>query len=527
MADKLRKMKDRASRLYSEGKLEEALEMYRAVLELDPASLTHRIKTGDVLRKLGRRKEAIEAYEQVARRYAEDGLLLKAIAVCKVLLTVDPAHNATQTMLADLYARRRSGNQAEVPSLPVAEAPAQAVTPGVEGADTAWPSGVRVIELDPEAAEAPPPAFMAAWPVSQPVEAGPPRGGTVPIVTGRAEDDIEIEVAEIVVEVDEPIELPTGPAMAPAGEPAAPETFDVEVEPGEVGGAVVETPAATGHSAPPLIPLFSDLPKKAFVDILVRMKMLELRRGEIVIREGENGDAFYIVASGILLVTRRDAHGVEVPLARLGEGAFFGEMALLRDGARTATVKVVDDAQVFEVSRELLEELIEQYPTVASAVKNFYRQRLLASAMATHPLFAAYPADQRRELMAEFKSRSFAPGEVILQQGKKGNGLYVLLHGKVEVTRSEKGVDEPIPLAELGSGDIFGEMSLLTGNPTNATVTALEDAFVLRLSKKRFDELMLGTGPVIELIGRLEAERSAANQRILGQQLEARGAVVV
>lgn len=544
-------MKDRASRLYAEGKLRDALEMYRRVLEEDPGQLSCQTKVGDIHRRLGASGEAVAAYEGVARRYAEDGLLLKAIAVCKLILTLDPDHTSTQAMLADLYVRRRAGTTAEVPALPVSRA--GAIPPSAEvSARAAWPapsSGPSEVAI-PEMRN-----ILSAWPTSQPVlldaaEEGDGSGraplagspGLWPDPCGadsagpglelRSTDD-GVETADLAAARDPELEVEASAAVPVEDTvelidiaeafPVEEETFAGRVDLSAVGDE--EADADPGRAPTPLIPLFSELPKKAFVEILVRMKMLVARRGEVIIREGEDGDAFYVVASGIVSVSRKDEHGREVRLAHLGEGAFFGEMALLQDGIRTATVRVEEDAQIFEISRELLEEVITQYPTVATAVRNFYRQRLLATAFATHPLFAPFEKSERRALMEQFKSRSFAPGEVILEEGKKGNGLYLLLHGRVEVSKKVDGHRRV--LAELSSGDLFGEMSLLTGQPTNGTVTALEDAFVLRLSKKRFDELILSNGAVLDLIAHLSEARAEHNDALLGQQLDARGAVLV
>ena len=459
-------MKNRASRLFAEGKLQEALELYERIVEADPRELGCRIKAGDVYRRLGERQAAVAAYESVARQYADDGLLLKAIAVCKLILAADPGHTSTQVKLADLYARRRSGSP-EVPSLPISRV---AQAPAVDAMST-WNQDLGSGDVAPTT------AILSAWPT--------PAGSD-----GKG-----------------------GEAEAPS--PSGAEANGVE-------------PSSEGSDAPtalPLIPLFSDLPKKAFVEILVRMRMHQLRRGTCIIREGEDGDSFYIVASGLVSVHRKNSAGRETRLAHLGEGAFFGEMALLQGGLRTATVRVEEDAQVFEISRELLEEVIEQYPTVATAVRNFYRQRLLASAMATHALFAPFSAEARRNLMDQFKSRSFAPDEIILEEGKKGSGLYLLLHGHVQVTKRVE--SEVKTLAELSSGDVFGEMSLLTGEPTSATITSLDETFVLRLSKKRFDELILTNQEVLEFVGRLSDRRAEQNETVLSRQLDRRGAVLV
>jgi CRP-like cAMP-binding protein len=266
----------------------------------------------------------------------------------------------------------------------------------------------------------------------------------------------------------------------------------------------------------PQIPLFSDLPKSAFIELLVQMEMKEMMPGEYVITEGEVGDSFFVVANGKVRVSRKSDTGEEVTLAYLTDGAFFGEMALLQDGARTASVIVEEESQIFEISKDVLDRVVSAYPSVANVLKNFYRQRLLSTVMATHPLFRPFDAAQRRDLMEMFKSKPFKKGDVILQQGKKGAGLFLLLNGKLSVVKEADGKE--IELAELGPGDLFGEMSLLTNQPTTASVTCVTDCFVLRLSKRNFDEVIMTHPQILELVAQVSEERKSFNEFLLTAQ---------
>jgi CRP-like cAMP-binding protein len=256
------------------------------------------------------------------------------------------------------------------------------------------------------------------------------------------------------------------------------------------------------------------------------MEMKELSPGEYVIKEGDIGDSFFVLATGKVRVSRRAEGGSEVILAYLTDGAFFGEMALLQGGPRTASVIVEEDSQLFEIKKELLDQVVARYPSVAAILKNFYKQRLLSTAMATHPLFRPFSNAERRQLMEMFKSRAFEAGSVLLEEGKKGTGLYLALYGSLEVSKDQDG--NKLVLAELGPGDLFGEMSLLTGKPTVATVRAMTECYVLRLSKKKFDEVIMTHPQVLELVSVVSDERSAINQTLLSAQDEvAAGTILV
>ena len=127
MSEKVRKLKDDAARLIAKGKLAEAADMYVKIVKSDPRDLTARQKLAEIFARMGKVPEAVVEYQSVAGSYAADGLLLKAIAVCKIILQIDPAHTETQHILAELSTKRRGASTAvEMPkSMSAALAPGQ------------------------------------------------------------------------------------------------------------------------------------------------------------------------------------------------------------------------------------------------------------------------------------------------------------------------------------------------------------------------------------------------------------------
>lgn len=85
--------------------------------------------------------------------------------------------------------------------------------------------------------------------------------------------------------------------------------------------------------------------------------------GEVVCREGEPGDAFYVVLDGKVSITADDL-GQERSVASLGKGGFFGEMAVLTQQPRSATVTVASDADILVFARPAVEEILRDYPLV-------------------------------------------------------------------------------------------------------------------------------------------------------------------
>src|SRR5512136_2973449 len=114
MAD-LRTLKDKAAELAAKGKVGKAAEVFREILRADPGDLASRQKLAEVLRRGGQVSEAVARYAEVAERFARDGLLIKAIAICKTILELEPGHGETQRTLAGLYARRTAAGEPRSP----------------------------------------------------------------------------------------------------------------------------------------------------------------------------------------------------------------------------------------------------------------------------------------------------------------------------------------------------------------------------------------------------------------------------
>lgn len=95
-------------------------------------------------------------------------------------------------------------------------------------------------------------------------------------------------------------------------------------------------------------------------------------------------------------------------------------------------------------------------------------------------LFGALPSDGLRSLAERGKRRTFSKGDVLMRQGDPSPSLHVILSGRLRVERGETG-REVVVLAELGSGEVVGEMGLLDNEPRSATVTAIEDTATLEV----------------------------------------------
>ncbi|MSP63666.1 MAG: cyclic nucleotide-binding domain-containing protein [Myxococcales bacterium] len=239
----------------------------------------------------------------------------------------------------------------------------------------------------------------------------------------------------------------------------------------------------------PPLPLLSDLSDRAFARVLEAAAVHRLGHGARVVHAGDPGDAFYMIAAGEVRVFVSDGAGGtgQQELARLGEGAIFGELALINAQPRTASVDVVGSADLIAIGRRALQATAGELPSVAAALEKFTRDRLLRNLLSTSPIFRPFSPQQRIDLIRRFTGHDIEPGTPIVREGEEGQGLYLLLSGEVRVHRGNPPFEQEI--AVLAPGQCFGEISLIRGQPTVATVQATRRSAVLFLAREYFARL--------------------------------------
>jgi CRP-like cAMP-binding protein/tetratricopeptide (TPR) repeat protein len=558
-----RKLKDSVAEYLKKSKFDKAAELLEQLAVAEPADMQHRLRLGDCYRRLGEAVRSILNYDIAARHFVSDGQLIKAIAAVKVILEIDPDNREAQKQLAEMNQRRKG----KPDTGPVArgDEPAERQVPAAA-------KTVEPIELpeEPETTEPVPRApsrgaQRGAMADRIQIELGPDDGAPmeledVPKLTNIGTERILVSAVSASQEEhapktdrqairdlpDDAILPPTGP-VAIADEPddadelaedaarsiadlLAPESEEeIELisistdqppkkEPEADGagadlekalGAIVPDAKAVQRKLPTRVPLFDDLPRDAFVELVNRLTYRRYLAGELILQEGEPGRSFYVIVDGKVRIFKKMPDGAELELATLGEGAFFGEMALLSGAPRTANVSAEVDTELLEVSDSVLRRLARTHPHVVKSLKSFYRQRLLSNVMAISPLFKDFGPAERRQIVEKFRLRQAAPGEIVIKEGAQSDGLYVVLHGTVNVAAQE------VPLARLKEGDIFGEMSLLTRQPATATVTAPGNVILLRLPRDQFQELVVTHPQILALVSELSDQRAAATRTAL------------
>jgi ABC-type bacteriocin/lantibiotic exporter with double-glycine peptidase domain/CRP-like cAMP-binding protein len=218
------------------------------------------------------------------------------------------------------------------------------------------------------------------------------------------------------------------------------------------------------------LPLLSQVSPQ-LADLVVRLfQVREYDFGETLVVEGDAPDGMYVLSEGSVRVVV-DNMGKELTLARLQPGNSFGESALLNETTRNATVRASEKTRALFLDAVVFAALLASEPGVREAVLAQTRAHQLDRLLRMHAAFEDLSAEDTARIEPRLKAEAVAAGTEVVHQGDPGERLFIVESGRLEAVRSDNGTEARIGF--LSTGDLFGERSLVTGEPCVATVRAL------------------------------------------------------
>lgn len=232
--------------------------------------------------------------------------------------------------------------------------------------------------------------------------------------------------------------------------------------------------------------IFKDLDAESLDALSRRFDVARFKPGRVIVQQGDEGDRFYVVQEGTVLVVLEGPTGPARVLAHLHSGDYFGEIALLERCPRTATVRAATDTSVYVLHKTDFDEFVESTGTAgAQVVETISGVRQLRSV----PIFRDLPESQITLLMNQLKTEQHGAGENVFEQGDEGDKFYIVRKGKVAILAAKDG-EEPREVAALGPGEYFGEIALLSAVPRTATARPKTHAELWALDTEDFKALM-------------------------------------
>uniref|UniRef100_A0A0K0FBR6 cGMP-dependent protein kinase n=1 Tax=Strongyloides venezuelensis TaxID=75913 RepID=A0A0K0FBR6_STRVS len=238
------------------------------------------------------------------------------------------------------------------------------------------------------------------------------------------------------------------------------------------------------------------LEKEQVIECVECMYEMRAKAGEWVIREGDPGDRVFVIGEGQLEVSRENQ-----VLSTIGPGIVMGELAILYNCTRTASVRALSDVLLWVLDRHVFQMI-----TMRMGME---RHNQLMNFLKKISIFENLNEDRISKVADVMDQEYYAGGHVIIREGEKGDTFFIINSGQVRVTQYIDGDHTPREIRVLKQGDFFGEKALLGEELRTATVTAMVPGVeVLTLDRESF----------LKLIGDLEElkrDYGDSNRRIV------------
>ncbi|KAA3664313.1 MAG: ATP-binding cassette domain-containing protein [Chloroflexi bacterium] len=233
------------------------------------------------------------------------------------------------------------------------------------------------------------------------------------------------------------------------------------------------------------------LDDKQLAQITARLEPVTYAAGTTIFEQGDRADKFYIIIRGEVEVVKQFENGTEMVTAVLDSSQYFGEIGLMNDAPRGATVRVAadKDAALVSLDRDTFATLLDGNDLTHDVMAQLMRER-----MTTNHILSLVPSLNAPEFAQSGTltgHRYVEPGKTIFKKGDEAKEFFIIIEGEVEVIQPDQ---NDAVVARLDSGQYFGEIGLLRGGKRMATYRAAADrpagAFLVAISRQRFVKLL-------------------------------------
>jgi len=237
--------------------------------------------------------------------------------------------------------------------------------------------------------------------------------------------------------------------------------------------------------------LFGQFSDAVLRDFLAEGEWVSLPAGETLFRQGDSGGFFCLVYSGSLQASVTHKDGSVDVLSILGPGKTLGEIQLLIGGTRSATVSAVEDSRLIKLTRKAFDSLAQNSPGIVQTFADIIRTRLRRSQLVEilPHLYGPLNPAMLTSIEEAVVWVHLPFGQTLFRQGDQESALYLLVSGRLQVCVNDKlGIERKV--AEIKRGEIVGEMAMFTGDKRTATVYAMRDSDLVRISRQAFEQII-------------------------------------
>lgn len=238
--------------------------------------------------------------------------------------------------------------------------------------------------------------------------------------------------------------------------------------------------------------MFSALDEQEKNIVISAMEEKITETKEKVISEGDEGDCLYVVGSGTLLCQKVFKGSTEPTFLKTYQpGEAFGELALLYNAPRAATIIASEECLLWKLDRETFNHIVKE---AANRKRTRYEQFLTKV-----PILSTMEPYERSKLSDAFKEVTFKANEFIIKEGADGSDLFLLQEGEAVATKTLDQAKGPEQVMVYKTGDFFGERALIKNELRAANVIAQTDCVLVSLDRHSVKRLL---GPLENLLKR-------------------------
>ncbi len=222
--------------------------------------------------------------------------------------------------------------------------------------------------------------------------------------------------------------------------------------------------------------LFRTLPPEDLAVLATAVRTEEVKTRTNIVRQGEAGDRLYVVFSGAVEIVREPPVGRPEVVAELQAGEVFGEIALLRGGLRTRTVRASCPTVLLSITKDDFAGLVLSHlsrEAVETAVQKL-------SFLARIPLSRAWSPRAAGIFAQRSQFKEFPEHESLIREGEGNQFFHIVHEGEFSVRKRD------VEIARLRAGDFFGEISLLQSSVATASIVAVTPARCLVMPRRDF-----------------------------------------
>ncbi|XP_016417192.1 cGMP-dependent protein kinase 1a isoform X2 [Sinocyclocheilus rhinocerous] len=219
-------------------------------------------------------------------------------------------------------------------------------------------------------------------------------------------------------------------------------------------------------------------------------------KNSCIIKEGDVGSLVYVMEEGKVEVSKEG-----LKLCTMGPGKVFGELAILYNCTRTATVRTVTSVKLWAIDRQCFQTIMMR----TGLIKHAEYMELLKSVLT----FRGLPEQILSKLADVLEETHYEDGDYIIRQGARGDTFFIISKGKVTMTQEDCPGQEPVYLRSMGKGDSFGEKALQGEDIRTANVIAAESVTCLVIDRDSYKHLIGG----LEDVSNKGSEDAEANAK--------------